>query len=58
MPTLCLVHELYMHQPSSGLQGVYLTSETLNRYILKWPEVEILYNLDLFLTKRVLIISC
>jgi hypothetical protein len=30
-----------------------MAAETLKRNNSKWPEVKILFNLDLFLTKRV-----
>ncbi len=41
----------------SGWLGVYMTPESLNRNNSKWPEVIILFILDLFLTKFLKIIS-
>jgi hypothetical protein len=35
-----------------------MTPETLNKYHSKWPETKIAFNLHLFLTKCIRIISC
>jgi hypothetical protein len=41
-----------------GWWHIHMTPETLKRFNPKWPEVKIFFNLHLFLTKCIRIISC